>query len=86
MKLILDRKTIFWSIGILIVILLGGGLVGLSLPQRMVCLMVLVLIAAAILFSRGIKSRDKMTILIYSILSLTMVVCVYFYFRQSLYF
>lgn len=72
--------------GILIVMMLGGGLVGLSHLQRMDCLMVLVLIAAAISFSSAIRSKDKTTSFIHFILALTMIVCVYFYYKQSLYF
>ena len=79
-------KVIIWIIGILILILLGGGLVGVTIPQRRICFMILVLISAALLFFRAIKSKDTITIFISSVISLTMLVCVYFYFRQSFYF
>ncbi len=79
-------KTIFWVVGVLIVIMLGGSLLGLSLHYRMLCLMLLVLIAAILLFWKGIRSKDTISILIFSILSLSLVVCVYFYLKQSLYF
>ena len=79
-------KVLFWISGILILILGGGGLVGITIPQIMICFMILVIISAALLFFRAIKSKDTITIFISSVISLIMVVCVYFYFRQSLYF
>ena len=80
------KKTFFWVVGILIFLLVGGGMVGITNPQRMIILMILVLISAAISFIKAVKSEDTITSVIFYIISLTMIVCVYSYFKQFIYF